>query len=81
MVRDSSAAGLLRLIVAAIVVLALAIVSRRAGADETLLLEVVVNGYSTGKIGEFVMRDGALHARPEELRDLGIRVPSRSQSR
>ncbi len=46
----------------------------RALADQTLLLEVVVNGYATGKIGEFVQRDGELLARPAELRELGFRV-------
>src|SRR5471030_2580997 len=44
-------------------------------ADQTLLLEVEVNGYSTGKIGEFTMRNGALLARRDELRDLGFRIP------
>lgn len=44
-------------------------------ADQTLLLEVVVNGRPIGKVGEFILRDGALLARPEELRDLGFRVP------
>lgn len=48
---------------------------RGARADETLQLEVVVNGYSTNKIGEFVTRAGTLLARPQELRDLGFRVP------
>ena len=47
-----------------------------AKADETLLLEVQVNGRSIGKIGEFTLRDGKLMARPEELRDLGFRVPN-----
>src|SRR4051794_39898861 len=42
---------------------------------EALLLEVEVNGHSTGKIGEFTLRNGNLMARPKELRDLGIRVP------
>jgi outer membrane usher protein len=46
-----------------------------ATADETLLLEVYVNGHSTGKIGEFTLRRGNLMARPGELRDLGFRVP------
>jgi outer membrane usher protein len=41
-----------------------------------LLLEVVVNGYSTGKVGEFVQRRGTLYARPQQLRDLGFRIPS-----
>jgi outer membrane usher protein len=43
-------------------------------ADEILLLDVQVNGYSIGKIGEFTLRQGKLMARPEELRDLGFRV-------
>ena len=46
-----------------------------AGSDETLLLEVELNGQSTGKIGEFVMRGGRLMARASELRDLGFRIP------
>ena len=36
---------------------------------------MTVNGASTQKIGEFTLRDGALLARPEELGDLGLRVP------
>lgn len=43
--------------------------------DETLLVDVWVNGHSTGKIGEFVLRRGKLMARPTELRDLGLRIP------
>ncbi|MGA9585977.1 MAG: fimbria/pilus outer membrane usher protein [Terracidiphilus sp.] len=43
--------------------------------DETLLLDVRVNGQPIGKIGEFVMRRGKLMVRPSELRDLGFRVP------
>ena len=43
--------------------------------DETLLLEVRVNGQPTGKIGEFVRRRGRLMVRPSELRDLGFRIP------
>lgn len=50
-------------------------------ANETLLLEVVVNGHSTGKIGEFVMRRGTLYARPQELKDLGFRVPNTRAAR
>ena len=46
-----------------------------ASADETLLLDVQVNGHSIGKIGEFTLRRGKLMARPDELRDLGFRVP------
>ena len=42
---------------------------------ETLLLEVYVNGHSIGKIGEFSLRRGRLMARPDELHNLGFRVP------
>ena len=44
-------------------------------ADETLELELVLNGNATGEIGEFVLHDGRLFARTDELRDLGFRVP------
>jgi outer membrane usher protein len=50
--------------------------SAAASADQTLLLEVHVNGHSTGKIGEFTLRHGKLMARPQELSDLGFRVPN-----
>ena len=50
-------------------------------ADQKLLLEVWINGHSTGKIGEFTMRRGRLMARPDELRDLGFRVPDAYISR
>jgi len=43
--------------------------------DETLYLDVQVNGHSIGKIGEFTLRHDSLWARPDELRDLGFRVP------
>jgi outer membrane usher protein len=46
-----------------------------ASGDEKLLLEVQINGHSTGKIGEFTLRRGKLMAQPDELRDLGFRVP------
>lgn len=49
--------------------------STGTNADETLLLEVDVNGHSIGKIGEFTLHRGKLMARPDELRDLGFRVP------
>ena len=41
----------------------------------TLLLEVLINGHSTGKIGEFTMHRGKLMTRPAELIDLGFRLP------
>jgi len=60
---------------AAVVILALS-PRLASGADPTLLLlEVVINGLSTEKVGEFVRRDGDLLARPGELYDLGLRLP------
>ncbi len=46
-----------------------------AGADEALILQVQLNARDTGKLAEFILRDSALFARPEDLRDLGLRVP------
>jgi len=51
-----------------------------AGADEIVLLEVQVNGHSLGKFGEFTLRRGMLMARPDELHDLGFRVPETHHS-
>ncbi|HKF49867.1 MAG TPA: fimbria/pilus outer membrane usher protein [Terracidiphilus sp.] len=44
-------------------------------SDETLLVDVRINGRAIGKIGEFVKRNGTLMVRPSELRDLGVQVP------
>ena len=77
MPHDFSYLAVARLVAAVIIVLVLAIAPRAAAtADETLALDVVVNGHAIGKLGEFVMRDGSLLARPKELRDLGFRVPA-----
>ncbi len=46
-----------------------------SSADVTLLLEVLINGHPTGKVGEFTMHRGTLMARPAELNDLGFRLP------
>jgi outer membrane usher protein len=46
-----------------------------ADSDETLFLDVAINGRFIGKIGEFTLRHGKLMARPDELRDLRFRVP------
>lgn len=43
-------------------------------ASETLLLDVVVNGYRLGLIGEFAMVGEKLMVRRKELRALGFRV-------
>jgi len=45
------------------------------GADRTLVLEVVMNGRATGRVGEFTDRDGALFAKPSELLELGFLLP------
>ncbi len=44
-------------------------------SGETLFLDVEVNGHFIGKIGEFTVRRGRVMARPDDLRDLGFRVP------
>lgn len=46
-----------------------------ANAMGLLLLAVIINGQDTGKIGEFVERDGVVLARPAELDALGFRTP------
>jgi outer membrane usher protein len=43
--------------------------------SETLELDVFINGRQIGEIGEFVLRDGALLAKRQELMQLGLRVP------
>jgi outer membrane usher protein len=51
-------------------------VSNAWGQDERgIALEVILNGHSTGQVGEFLDRKGVLYARPSELRDLGLAVP------
>jgi outer membrane usher protein len=52
-----------------------------SNVDQKLLLEVWINGRSTGKIGEFILRRSRLMARPDELHDLGFRVPDSLASR
>ena len=70
---DRFGIAVLRLMVELLSVLVL--MDTPARASDLLLLEVIVNNYPTGKIGEFTLRDGALFASPGELRELGIRVP------
>lgn len=73
---QSSKARVARLQIAKIMVAVLfAALSKPAAADTQLLLEVVINGYTTGKIGSFVQREGGLWAAPGELRELGLRAP------
>jgi outer membrane usher protein len=51
------------------------------GVDETLLLEVIVNGHPIGTVGEFVLRHGTLYVRPQEWQDLGFRLPKAAAAR
>ena len=48
--------------------------------DQTLLLDVRINGRQSQKVGEFILRDGRLFATRTDLRDLGFRVASIGQS-
>jgi len=74
--RDSAHTALTTLLAFIVFLLALAPVSGYAAdEDQTLLLAVMVNNYPTNRIGEFVLRDGTLFARPQELSSLGFRVP------
>lgn len=43
--------------------------------DAPLVLELVLNGHPTGRVGEFTNRDGVLAATPTELVELGFAVP------
>ncbi|SEB37585.1 fimbria/pilus outer membrane usher protein [Terriglobus roseus] len=45
------------------------------GQDQSLLLEVNVDGRATHKIVEFTQHDDTLLARTEDLRDLGLLIP------
>lgn len=69
--------GMPRLVSTAIISLLLVAISGPVlAADQTLLLEVHVNGYSIGSVGEFTLREGTLFARRKELGDLGFQVPA-----
>jgi outer membrane usher protein len=48
---------------------------RAVAADETLFLEVVVNGHPTGLVGQFTERNGKLFATPADLRTIGLKTP------
>jgi outer membrane usher protein len=50
--------------------------ARAADADQTLLLEVVINGRSISKVGEFISRENRLYATARELREIGFQVPA-----
>ncbi len=55
--------------------MALCVTLPARAADQGLLLDVWVNGFPINKVGQFVLRDGKLLSQPQELRDLGFRVP------
>ncbi len=60
---------------AAALMTALLTAGAASAAERTLALEVVMNGRATGRVGEFIDRDGALYAWPSELRELGFALP------
>ncbi len=64
-----------RLGAAAAALAALLAAAAASAAERSLALEVIMNGRSTGQVGEFIDRDGVLYAKPSELRELGIVVP------
>jgi len=66
LIRGFSAAALLASLLAA---------GGASAAERQLVLEVVMNGRATGRVGEFIDRDGALYARPAELHELGFILP------
>lgn len=45
------------------------------GTERSLVLEIVLNGSSTGRVAEFIARDGGLYARPSDLLRLGLVLP------
>ena len=51
-----------------------------AGAGTHLVLEVVINGRSTGMVGNFIVSDGELLAQRSELKDIGFQLSSNSVS-
>lgn len=55
---------------------AAAVASAPVTPNETLLLEVELNGQTTGKIAEFTVIGGSLMAHASDLRDLGLQVPA-----
>lgn len=45
-----------------------------AATDRTLVLEIILNGRPSGRVAEFVERDGLLFARKSDLSAVGLRV-------
>jgi outer membrane usher protein len=73
--RDGPARHLFRLAAPAVMAVALGLAGAAWAADQALELEVVINGYSTREIGDFVRRDGALLASGATLAELGFKPP------
>ncbi|MGB8839960.1 MAG: fimbria/pilus outer membrane usher protein, partial [Aliidongia sp.] len=70
--RPDPGASIGGLLLAALLLLA---TTTALAEENVLLLEVIINGRSTDKIGKFDDRQGALYAAPQELRDIGFRLP------
>jgi outer membrane usher protein len=56
-------------------VAALLAATAASAKERPLVLEVIMNGRATGRVGEFIDRDGALYAKPSELHELGFVLP------
>lgn len=65
----------LRRWLAAFAILAITLAAVAQEPSNVLLLEVVINGQSINKVGEFSQMRGELYATPDELRILGLIVP------
>ena len=53
------------------------LIAAAAAAERNLLLDVVINSRPIGRVIEFLERDGALLAAPQDLRSLGLVLPER----
>jgi len=62
------------LAVSALIATAL-VASPASAAERVLVLEVIINGRPTGRVGEFRDRDGVIFARPSDLLELGFVLP------
>jgi outer membrane usher protein len=57
------------------VLAALSAAAAASASERRLALEVVMNGHPTGRVGEFIDRDGKLFATPADLSELGFALP------
>jgi outer membrane usher protein len=79
--RHDAATRITCLLLGAILLTAMAMstsmsTARAAAPDQTLLLDVVINGRPIEKIGEFVSHANQLYAMARELREIGLEVPA-----